>query len=372
MSSPRRASNLERKLASLVETISDWAVRIGLFVIVAVFIYVMLGVFTRQLFEVRGADLQRAVANVSNFTEYMMVCTLVVCLVLVFKKTEDTQELYSIIFVGALFLWFGFPFVVNWMGGMAPENQALRIAGENFARTGQIALGTLAWPILRMIVRNIKLRPIKKQTDDYQQGSGLRREPPKGAKPRLKPNLLSPCWHLPYCRDYLVERCPAFLARKRCWKFGGGCFCDNRMIEIMLTGMPQQKKGGQSYLRAEIAARTGVAQQRKTKPPCKRCFIYLEHQNLKYEVMHLVAYPLTAAVMYFGYQPIVRRGWMYLHEFLQGIWQRIAFHAAQPNQSMEQAFGLETVTIMFATLIGMSLLLGLLRFCEKWCFEWKL
>src|SRR5690606_15002635 len=38
-------------------------------------------------------------------------------------------------------------------------------------------------------------------------------------------NMFSPCWKLPFCREVIRKQCPAFLAKKRCWKFGRGCYC---------------------------------------------------------------------------------------------------------------------------------------------------
>ncbi|MBI2302451.1 MAG: hypothetical protein HYU66_26395, partial [Armatimonadetes bacterium] len=94
--------------------------------------------------------------------------------------------------------------------------------------------------------------------------------------------------------------------------------------------------------------------------------------KLKYDVMNILCYPATVAAIYFGYPPIIKRCWLGVNAFLQGLWQNLAFHRVAESENLNQAFGVETVALMFAVLVGMWLLLGLLRLCELWCFKWKL
>lgn len=375
MAEDRRGSDIVVKIGVLIETVSELTVRIGLVLLCLGLLYVLFGVFSKQLFNLQGADVARVAANLNNITQYMLVIALVVCLVLVFRQKEDTQELYGIIAVTGALMWFGFPFLVRFMSDMTPnpENEAVVVTVSSFARTGQVVLATLAWPIAVFVYRRIRFRPLRKQQDEMVDQSGLRRERPKHA-PRVRPTFLSPCWHLPYCRDYLVEACPAFIARKRCWKFGGGCFCDQGMIEAMLVGMNRSgRRPGAAYMRAEIEARQSIYRQRRDRrTPCKTCFIYLEHEKLKYEVMNVLVYPLTAAAIYFGYEPVIRRGWLAVHGTIEHLWRSLAFSSAPEPTSMSEVFGMETVIIMVAILLGMWLLLGLLKFCELWCFKWKL
>jgi hypothetical protein len=98
-------------------------------------------------------------------------------------------------------------------------------------------------------------------------------------------NALSPCWSLPFCREVIRKQCPAYLARKTCWKFKRGCYCDDEMIARIVRGESLEK----------IKAPTKMSQLRK--PPCKRCYIYLEHQTHKFKMLSPLAIPLTIVFM---------------------------------------------------------------------------
>ncbi len=98
-------------------------------------------------------------------------------------------------------------------------------------------------------------------------------------------NALSPCWSLPFCREVIRKQCPAFLARKTCWKFKRGCYCDDEMIARIIRGDSLEK----------IKAPTKMSQLRK--PPCGRCYIYMEHQSHKFRMISPLTIPVTVAIM---------------------------------------------------------------------------
>ncbi len=98
-------------------------------------------------------------------------------------------------------------------------------------------------------------------------------------------NALSPCWSLPFCREVIRKQCPAFLARKTCWKFKRGCYCDDEMIARIIRGDSLDK----------IKAPTKMSQLRK--PPCGRCYIYMEHQSHKFRMISPITIPLAVVIM---------------------------------------------------------------------------
>lgn len=366
--------DLTTKLKSLLETLADTATWASLIAIAGVLIYIGTGIFSGQVFRVEPGQVQRVAGGMDMMTRILMYCCWVASFCSMLRAKENQADIGGAIVAGGLFFWLGFPVLVEYLrsskGGQA--NQAVDLMVRNVVVTGQIMLIAMAWPVLVVVWRYIKTVPLRRKQDEEVERAKLRRETPKDT--RFKANFLSPCWHLPYCRDYLVAMCPAFKARRRCWKFGGGCFCDQNLIESMLTGLSRgPKRGEQAYMRSEIAARTGIMHQRKKRPPCKKCFIYLEHEKLKYEAMHPLMYPLTAAIIYFGYEPVVQKFWLWSQAELTNLWSRLSYQAVtETPQSIGQIAGMEAVTVMFAILLGMSLLLGLLRLCELWCFQWKI
>lgn len=365
------------KVKSLLETLADWATWLSLAVVAMILVYVLGGVFTGSMFRTPANQMPRILLVLERTGQWMLYCSVIAAYLATIRTKEAKAEIGFAVLVGALFLWYGFPALARAMAlnkGLH-TNQASALLARHFALTGQILLGAFLWPVLEALWRGLRTVPLRKKQVEEVSKSRLRREGPKGARPKLKPNALSPCWHLPYCRDYLVEHCPAFKARKRCWKLGRGCFCDQQMIDSMLQGMARQtsRGGGQAYLRSEIEARTNVARQRQKKAPCHRCFIYLEHEKLKFDMLNPLMYPLTVGLIYFGYEPVIKPFWIQVQSWLTHAWATLAFQeVTQTPEALAQIAGAEVVTVLVAILAGMALLLGLLRLCELWCFRWKL
>ncbi len=362
-------------LGSLGETVLDWATWLGLLVVGAVLVYIVGGVITGAIFKAPASEIERLTETFRGVTGYLMIAAVGVAFIVNVRSREHQAEWGGGVVALALLLWFGFPALV---GYQQPSGEKLAppliIAIQAFADTGRYMLLSLVVPLLRYLYRSVRSSPLKVKQETEVAKAKLRREPPKEAKPSLRPTVLSPCWHLPYCRDYLVQMCPAFKARSRCWKFGGGCFCDQQMIEAMLTGVTRgPRRSDAAYMESEIGARTGIAKQRRTRPPCGKCFIYQEHEKLKHEVMSPLCYPTAAAITFFAYEPFIRPIWLGLQSWVTGLWARLAFQkVSQTPEEIASVFGMETATQMFAILCGLYLLLGLLRLCEMWCFKWKL
>ncbi len=188
---------------------------------------------------------------------------------------------------------------------------------------------------------------------------------PAQARIAEKANMMSPCWKLPFCREVIRNQCPAFLAKKRCWKFGRGCYCDEEMVARIIRGESLDK----------IKAPT--RQSQAGKPPCGGCHIYLEHQSLKYKMLSPMAVPVTALAGYLLWKPysvIFNAG----ADRLDSLWARMSFSpeslapsaiATDPsNQNTadvaKDAFGSMTpdqmqswALVMFGVILGFFLLI---------------
>jgi hypothetical protein len=128
-------------------------------------------------------------------------------------------------------------------------------------------------------------------------------------------NMFSPCWQLPFCREVIRKQCPAYLAKTRCWKFGRGCYCDEEMISRIIRGESIDM----------IKAPTRMSRQ--GKPPCGRCYIFLEHQTLKYKMISPLAIPATLAIMFFGWSTFQSVFGM-AGDSLQVVWEKLSFAKA--------------------------------------------
>jgi hypothetical protein len=365
-------------VASVVEAICEWTVRLGLLIAVVEIVYILISVFNKQIFTVKPDDMAHALQLADSSSTGLLVSSLAASIVLVLRKRENAQEIQSLLCIAGLIIWFGLPALVGYVGHDLPvqqrTNPAVMRAMAGFVIAGKAMLATLVWPLCTWLWRSFTNLPNKRKAEAYAKSSGLKREGPKGGK-TSRPNVLSPCWHLPYCRDYLLSVCPAYKARRRCWKFGRGCFCDPSMVENLITGTQGAKPGEMEYMRREIDARTGVSNLRgpEGRPPCRKCFIYIEHEKLKFDAIHFLAYPIAAGIVFFGYAAILQPVWAWLQDNLLALWQHVSFVPASVKaDALNDVFGNTVITYMFAGLVGFVILLGTVRLMELWCLEWKL
>lgn len=185
-------------------------------------------------------------------------------------------------------------------------------------------------------------------------------------------SMFSPCWQLPYCREVIRKQCPAYLAKKRCWKFGRGCYCDEEMISRIIRGESLEV----------IKAPTRLSRQ--GKPPCGRCYIYLEHQTLKFRAMSWLGIPGTVLAM-FGIWPIYTKLFQTLAGSMDKFWAGLSFNAynavpgalkttvpgatdyGQLNQQQVEAFA----QTLFGVILGFMLLIYISKFIEWAIFKAK-
>ncbi len=368
MSNQRRSSDVGVGFLALLETIADWATTIGLAgagLMLAVMAY---QVFGGSIFNPDNP--QQAATVVANLAQIWLICSLVVAVLWAVRRTDQSEEQAGYILLYGITAWFGIPYLIRAVGqgkGMNWDNEAVRTWMETSRQIGIWSLVTLAWPAIRLGYMRVRSQVERRASRAYKDQAKLRRE-----TRTARTHVFSPCWKLPYCRDYLLAVCPAYKARKRCWKLKRGCFCDPTMIESLTSGVPGAASGQAAYLRAELDARNTILAQRAKRPPCKRCFNYLEHQELKYQALNPIVYPAVAAAAYFAYKPVVWPAWQWFQQAVGNIWAKIALTDAPVDVAVTDVQGQTVVAIMITVLLGMGLLLLALRLVEVWCFRWKL
>ena len=190
--------------------------------------------------------------------------------------------------------------------------------------------------------------------------------------------MFSPCWHLPFCREVIRKQCPAFLAKTACWKFGRGCYCDEEMISRIIRGE------GVDLVKAP------TRMSRQGKPPCGRCYIFLEHQTLKYKLISPLAIPATIGVMFVAWDPYKRLFGVATHS-LGFLWEKLSFASAATTTVVTETivsanapptdFAKSTISPeyvqqaaqnMFGFLIGFFVLIYISKFIEWAIFKAKL
>jgi hypothetical protein len=275
-----------RKVLNLLEVPATWVLRVAVPIGVLCLAYILAGILL-------GGN--KGAANPTQFAELVKNMTLAAtglkfCLVAIgisflILGYEDNRLGAVTAAVGVL-LHFALPIGLKVMApnvAGAVVAQQMRVAGFALLIIGLIKATCDLGIFLFNLPNTIKAK---------QASIGAAR-PLEAKQQRIArdANMFSPCWNLPFCREAIRKLCPAFLAKKTCWKFGRGCYCDEEMIARIVRGESLEK----------IKAPTRVSQSKK--PPCGRCYIYLEHQSYKFRMLSPLALPATIAICY-GVWPI--------------------------------------------------------------------
>lgn len=277
----------------------------------------------------------------------------------------DSIELGIGLALGGILLHFGAPWLFsNYVGENAASlaiAQSLRTTGLWLAAIGvfKAAIDLMQWIIA--------LPERMKQRADVGVGSKA-----EAAQQRIArdANVLSPCWKLPFCRETIRKQCPAFLARKTCWRFGRGCYCDEEMISRIIRGESLEAIKAPTRL-----SKTG-------KAPCGRCHIYLEHQGHKFKALSPLTLPITIVIMY-----VVWPYWEKLFAAFStsSVWSILSFDtrkltpdAIATETKVDTGGGLppeqvmHVATILFGVLIGFFVLVYVAKFIEWFVYKAKL
>lgn len=273
-----------------------------------------------SLNQISSASMEQIAANLRMVGGICVIATAIFAVSVTLAHFENRD---LILYMGALGFgfWFGFAFLVDWIVGQHGGNPAAPNAA-----VGALALSVKKAGMCALVVA--LLRGAVVLFEWIREGPSLRK-PTVGVAQREKASVIrqrkmnaaSPCWQLPYCRDSIRDKCPAFVAKKRCWKFGRGCYCDEQMIQSIVSGMD----GGNTDSYAK-AATTGITKKVKprSKPPCGKCYIFLEHQNLKYKFMGNFIVPAAVLVCIALWKPYTT---VYDAALVRGqaLWERMAF-----------------------------------------------
>jgi len=371
---------LERVKAA-IDTVLVLFLRVALVVLLLSLAYLLYGLLSGAIprLDVPGAftdqDRLRILRNVQTFGAlcFFSLAVLTFCTVVL---RPDDQDVLFLLGIGTAVVWLGFPALIGYLlrSYLAAHNEATRYLLAMFVNGGRVMALLLCIPVVRGIGRWLRQHPWLRALPEPKAATRI---PSAQLPPGREPTIFSPCWHLPYCREFLLRVCPAYQARKKCWKLGRGCYCDQSMIDLLVKGVKTARgRSAQAYLRQEISDRLQVAKSRTQKAPCGRCFIYLEHQRLKHKFISPWLYPLTALLMWALY-PYAAKGYYLVAEGGRKAWAYLSFTSSvqQAVQAAEQStsslLGRDYAPLVFTVILGFFVLILLLRLTETVIFKWK-
>ena len=343
-----------------IEPYVSWVFRVALLAGVLSLAFILYSIFAGKLGTLAATPAQLKNLQLSVSIFHWSLVLMAICGILL---ALDVKALGIALVVGGLAVHFGAPWLLF---GYVGKTQAILAIVATLRGTGfwLVVLGVLraAFDLMQWI---IELPDRKKQRADV--GVGRKAE---AAQVRIARDatMFSPCWKLPFCREVIRKQCPAFLAKKTCWKFGRGCYCDEEMISRIIKGESLEVIKAPTRL-----SKTG-------KAPCGRCHIYLEHQGFKYKMLSPLALPITGAVMFFVW-PIWTQAFMAFST--APFWDALSFDAkkltpeamvtdSKTSGGLPAEQVMQVATILFGVLIGFFVLIYVCKFIEWFVYKAKL
>lgn len=311
MTARKRSTRTKKEFdwTGFVLGLSRWLLKICGVIFFLALGYTLYGIFSGAARQLEGEAVTRVANNwrlmgqVMTFTGFFG--TLALC-VLTFGEIAFAV-VAGIIGAG---LMFGMPMLIasNIADPSANHAIVLNIWSKNAGMAILTVVGLrIAWAIVDQVIY-ATTRGAKAAEDQVQPTKT------KEKKKRRSGLLWQACWDMPYCHEAVREICPAYKARKTCWRFGYGCNCDPSLIEQLIrTGGANVGKGvsgdkvtrQQQFVRSDLQADVSAGTRERTIS-CRECAIFIEHQRQKFGVLNPVFIVATIVGLVFLYKPFVK------------------------------------------------------------------
>jgi hypothetical protein len=354
------------------EGLFTWVARLALPVAALSLAYILAAVLTGSANNLTTNPNAAQVVHFLTLAAQAFSYSVVVLAVALLLLSYDDNRLGAMVTGVALALGFGAPLLLRAMLG--PTNYAASRMASVFFHAGHILLyiglfkatidlGGWAW--------NLPNKIKSRQSVAGAVGFGKTVES-KQQRIARNANMFSPCWNLPFCREAIRVLCPAFLARKTCWKFGRGCYCDEEMVGRIVRNESID----------QIKAAT--TRQSKEAPPCGRCYIFLEHQTHKFRMLSPLALPSTIALMFAAW-PLYDTLFSHFTEGYIKLFSSLSFNVTAPDAIKATPEGKAATaaatlspqdiahysTYILGALLGFFLLIYISKFIEWAIFKAK-
>lgn len=306
------------------EDVFTWVARLTLPIVGLSLAYLLAAVFTGNAANRVANPTPDQVANYAQLLHFLILAaqalsySLVVLATALMLLSYEDNKIGAIVAGSGLALAFGFPLLLR--ATLGADNYAASQMIPIFFRVGRILLyvGLFKATIdVALWAWNLPNKIKSRESVAGAVGFGKTVET-KQQRIARNANMLSPCWNLPFCREAIRVLCPAFLARKTCWKFGRGCYCDEEMVGRIVRNEPIE------------AIKAATTRQSKEAPPCARCYIFLEHQTHKFRLMSPLALPSTIALMFAGW-PIYNHLYMGFTSGYTKLFSTLSFNVPVPK-----------------------------------------
>ncbi|MHB1461869.1 MAG: hypothetical protein ACYC1M_11355 [Armatimonadota bacterium] len=314
-----------------------------------------------------AADQLRFTANISMAGQLMLYASIAAAVSIGYINWMRAEIGFTLLFIFVV-MYLGIPAGFDWWasqgavwthgrpGGLLAMFTALQNGAYAFMVSG-IAL------VLRNLSTYISVRKVQSR---HQTKHKLGEK----AEQVRKDILLGKCWQLPYCVDFIRERCPIYINRASCWRHKVGCMCEERVI---INAMEVNRSSGFTPLSVIRIPADSVLSPKAKRERCRNCIIYNHRQHQKYKVLLPVTLLVMGSCMYIFYTDMYN---VVMNSLYQAdvLISRLAFspsgHKLTPLADM--VAGSQFAVTFMTVVIFIILLSWALKLLETAVFEWKI
>jgi hypothetical protein len=371
-SQKRKVAEQTREQVDFMLVVMTWShglLRLALLAFLISLAYILYGVFSGALASMEQAQMSRVAGNLVLMGKIMAGAGFLATISVVMITLEDVAFTVLTGIVGAG-LMFGMPILVASQLQNAASTPAVAI-NEWSRNAGMAILFVVALRILYGVVDQLKNAADRAGAKASVEATAVTSE----QKRWRKPGLWEPCWEMPFCHEAVRDICPAYKARKSCWRVGYGCNCDPSLIETLIrTGGASTGKGAirktaeqritaEAYLRSDLAADTARAGSQERTIPCSQCLIFIEHQRQKFRVLNPLAIIGTFVGLFFLYKPLTAVYGAVI-DFMAALLARLAYGTMVRPDQWVSYLNTPAVKVFFFIFVGMIVLAQVLKAVE--------
>lgn len=308
----RVSTHRKSQLIGYADQLCGFGLKVGVPVLVvsAVFLVVAaLGAHIREMAKMSEADRAYLVQSVGVAIKALTYAGVAVVASLVYRlhRDEATGQFLSIV---GVVLCLGSPALFASVADSSLSgNPLFESIVKSFCTLGTICLVPGLVLLLRDAILRIWTGVSVKRVMERRWGD----EEDRQKKHRIF-KVYGSCWDMAFCREFVRKVCPAFQAKKSCWRVKTGCYCDEKTIlrAMMSNGADNSyARGIMDSLGLDKPEASRVSNKLR-RERCRRCGIYAEHQRQKYRLLSPLAFPLVGVLLYGFYGTIVQWVWVAL------------------------------------------------------------
>lgn len=354
--------NTRTRMMVWVDQITGSGLRLGITALAISAAFLLFGALSGKIQAIpqmpatERAQLTQVVEIASLVLVYACAVVVASLLIRIFRDEALGQGLT----VAGAILFFGSPvFLVSVVGLGGKTGTALpRTVVDAFRTAGWICLV----PGLVLLLRDSIIRiwnglSVKRIIESRREGD----EEPVKKSPFS--SIYAKCWDMNFCRGFVRKVCPAYAARKSCWKIKIGCYCDEKTILKAMMSEGKENVHTRGIMKSlgidETASKQaiGVRKQR-----CKKCGIYQEHQRQKYQLLSPVVFPVVAIFLYAFHEQISSVLWVVLQR-TDAVMRFLAYNTGTTTQPFSNDGGIMIgLAFVWLTIMVVSYALRLLEY----------